>query len=566
MRYILPLFFLLSTAIMAQSNVSFSTSTDRNELSVGETLVYRMQIKGGDLQSIPSFSPPDFGQYFQLVGSEESVTYQLLNGNLNAVKIRSLRLRAMKAGHVEIAPAELRIGRDVLKSQAIQIQISASKAPGGNSPATDTNENSPVLLKLQASKKTPYVGEQILVEVLLHRRVSFFGNPQFEPLQIPGTLTEALPVDDQTKESALNGQRFYTNTIQRMAVTPLSAGKVVIPASRLGFHTGPFDRQQVIQSPVMELNVRPLPPLPAGASYSGVVGEFEWRIHVDENKVQQLSPIVISFSITGHGNLKPLTDLRVSESQDVRLYRSKSLDNSRTLTDGSTQQEKQLEYIVVPQVSGALTLPTFSWTYFSPQKGQYVTLSSPKMDIQVMPSTGNMSTANTLHPTQTIPTAENDIRYLKPMTTNVFMANTTTQILLWAISILAFFSGVGRWIWLRTHAQNPLTERKQKAYGIASKALKELKSHPNEKSLSRAQTILLEFLGDSLGMSFLGLTHPEIKSHLLKAAVDEPLIINTLDVLEKLAFALYAPSRIDSDSTTALITEAEALLAQLRTL
>jgi len=565
MRYILPLIFLLSSTLIA-SDVTFTTSTDRNALSVGETLIYRMQIKGGDLQSISAFTPPDFGPQFQVVGSEESVTYQLLNGNLNAVKIRSLRLRAMTEGPVEIAPAEIRIGREVLKSQAIQIKISASKAPISNGTPTETNDNSPVLLKLQASNKSPYVGEQILVEVLLHRRVSFFGNPQFEPLQIPGTLTEALPVDDQTTESTLNGQRFYTNTIQKMAVTPLSTGKVVIPASRLGFHTGPFDRMQVIQSPVMALTVQALPPLPSGLSYSGVVGEFEWRIRVDEKKVQQLSPIVVAFSITGQGNLKPLTDLKVSESQDVRLYRSKSLDNSRTLADGSTQHEKQLEYIIVPQVSGELTLPTFSWTYFSPKTGKYVTLRSPKMDIHVMPATGNMGASNALHPTQVTPTAENDIRYLKPITQARFGTDSVTPRILWALSLIAFFSGIGRWLWQRLNNQNPLTERKHKAYGIASKSLRELKAHPNEKSLSRAQTILLEFLGDRLGMSFLGLTHPEIKSHLLKANVDELLIVNTLDVLEKLAFALYAPSRVDSSSKTALITEAEALLAQLRTL
>jgi len=566
MRYILPLFFLLNSTLIAQSNVSFSTNTDRSVLSVGETLVYRMQVKGGDIQNGVSFTPPDFGQQFQIVGSEESVTYQLMNGNLNAVKIRSLRLRAMTEGTVDIPPAELRIGREVLKSQAIQIQILASKSPTGTSATTDTADTSPVLLKLQASKKTPYVGEEILVEIQLHRRVSFFGNPQFDPLQIPGALTDPLPVDPQTTESTLNGQRFYTNTIQRMAVTPLSKGKLVIPAARLGFHTGPFDRLQVIQSPGMELNVRELPPHPTGDSPSGVVGEFEWRIRINEKKVQELSPIVVAFEITGQGNLKPLTDLRVPESQDVRLYRSKSKDTVKTADDGSTQQLKQLEYIVVPQVSGELTLPTFSWTYFSPKKGQYVTLTSPKMVIQVIPSTGNMSTANTGLTQHVIPTAKNDIRYLKPITKNTFGANTTAHVILWAISLIAVLSGIGRWVWQRTQTQNPGTERKQKAYGIAAKALKELRAHPNEKGLSRAQTVLLEFLGDRLGMSFLGLTHPEIKSHLLKANVDELLIVNTLDVLEKLAFALYAPARVDSTSKTALITEAEALLAQLRTL
>jgi hypothetical protein len=53
---------------------------------------------------------------------------------------------------------------------------------------------------------------------------------------------------------------------------------------------------------------------------------------------------------------------------------------------------------------------------------------------------------------------------------------------------------------------------------------------------------------------------------LRKENVDELLIVNTLDVLEKLTFAVYAPSRIDSQSKAALIVEAETLLIQLKAL
>jgi hypothetical protein len=248
----------------------------------------------------------------------------------------------------------------------------------------------------------------------------------------------------------------------------------------------------------------------------------------------------------------------------MRLYRSKTQDNSKTLEDGRLQAEKQLEYIVVPQLSGTLALPTFSWTYFSPQKGRYMTLSSPKIDIEVHPASGNVAVDSGLSAQQE--KLNREIRYIKPLTPPALWYKKSIQQPLWALSLSLFFSGTGLWLWRRMMKQNPLLERKQKAYGVASKALRELKGHPNEKSLSRAQTILLEFLGDRLGVSFLGLTHPEIKSLLLKENVDELLIVNTLDVLEKLAFALYAPSRVDSHSKAALISEAEALLTQLKAL
>ena len=403
------------------------------------------------------------------------------------------------------------------------------------------------------------------MDVYLHRRVSFFGNSQFEPLQIPGALTDTVTLQDETRETMRNGQRFYTNTLQRLRVIPLSAGTLRIPATRLGFHTSPFDRMQVVQSAVTEIRARPLPPLPEGLTYSGVVGEFEWRVHVKERNVQQMTPLVVAFSIYGKGNLKPLTDLGVSDSEDIRMYRSKSQDRQKPLDDGSIQEEKELEYIVVPQIAGELRLPTFSWTYFSPQKGRYITLTSPEIPLQVLPSSGNISPTDPAFLVNQ-DRLNSDIRYIKPLQTRSVLYKPSLQYPLWAISFMLFFSGLGTWLWRRILKQNPIVERKQKAFSTAIKALHALKEQPSEKSLSRAQTILLEFLGDRLGMSFLGLTHPEIKSLLRKESVDELLIVNTLDVLEKLAFAVYAPSRVDSQSKAALIGEAETLLLQLKAL
>ncbi len=556
---------LLSICTVAQAEISFVTSTDKAALSVGETLIYRMTLQGAQIQSITAFSPPDFGGNFQLVGSEESVTYQISNGNLNAVKTRNLRLRAISEGNIEIPPAEIRLGKEILKSQPLRIQISASKAAPELPETQGQNSNAPVILDVQVSKQSPYVGEQLWVDVLLHRRVSFFGNPQFEPLQIPGALTDTVPLQDQTSETMRNGQRFYTNTLQRLRVIPLSAGTLRIPTSRLGFHTSPFDRMQVVQSPVTEIRVRPLPSLPAGLTYSGVVGEFEWRVRVNENTVQQLTPIVVAFSIYGKGNLKPLTDLSVSDSHDIRLYRSKSEDSSKPLDDGSIQEEKQLEYIVVPQTAGELTLPTFSWTYFSSQKGRYITRSSPRISLQVRPASANIATTDPALSVQQ-DRLNHDIRYIKPLQPPSLIRQNSLQYPLWAISFALFLSGIGTWLGRRILKRNPIIERKQKAYSTASKALEGLKEHPSEKSLSQAKTILLEFLGARLGMSFLGLTHPEIKSLLRKENVNELLIVNTLDVLEKLTFAVYAPSRIDSQSKAALIGEAETLLIQLKAL
>ena len=430
----LCLVLLLSLPTLAQTAISFVTSTDKTSLSVGETLVYRMTIQGAQVQSIPAFTMPEFGKNFQMVGSEESVTYQILNGNLNAVKTRSLRLRAMAEGSIEIPPAELRIGKETLKSQPIRIQITASKTATDINASQGYNSNAAVVLDVQISNESPYVGEQLWVDVLLHRRVSFFGNPQFEPLQIPGALTDALPVQDQTRETMRNGQRFYTNTLQRLRVIPLSAGKLNIPASRLGFHTSPFDRMQGVQSPVREIRARPLPKLPEGLTYSGVVGDFEWRIRVNESTLQQLTPIVVAFSIYGKGNLKPLTDLSVSENPDIRLYRSKSQESNKTLDDGSVQEEKLLEYIIVPQIAGALNLPTFSWTYFSPQKGRYITLTSPPIPLQVTPASGNMAATD---PTLVVQQDKlnNEIRYLKPLRSYSALQKSSLQYPLWAISL-----------------------------------------------------------------------------------------------------------------------------------
>jgi hypothetical protein len=183
----------------------------------------------------------------------------------------------------------------------------------------------------------------------------------------------------------------------------------------------------------------------------------------------------------------------------------------------------------------------------------------------VRPASGNIATTDPALSVQQ-DRLNHDIRYIKALPPPSWIRQHSLQYPLWAISFALFLSGIGTWLGRRILKRNPTIERKQKAYSTATKALEGLKAHPSEKSLSQAKTILLDFLGARLGMSFLGLTHPEIKSLLRKENVDELLIVNTLDVLEKLTFAVYAPSRIDSQSKAALIVEAETLLIQLKAL
>lgn len=563
MRYTAPLFFLLTTVVAAQTDVAFSTSTDRTTVAVGDTLVYRMTVRGSQLQTIPAFSPPNFGKQFQTVGSEESVTYQLTNGALNAVKTRSLRLRALSEGTVEIPPAELRIGKDVLKSQPIRITV--SPAPKGSNPvlgqSTPAAENNLVFLKTQASKTTPYVGEQVILTLTLYRRMAFYGNPEYEPLRIAGALTEPVATQEATEESTYNGQRFYTNTLQQVRITPLSAGKLVIPGVKFGFHTSPFDRMQVIQAQPLTLDVRPLPTPPKDTVYSGVVGDFTWTMDPVKQQVSQLSPMTLTFTIKGTGTLTPLSDLTVTDSPDFKHYRSNMEETPGTSTEGDSKSIKKITYIVIPQTSGTHALPTFSWTYFSPKQGRYITLKSQEMQLTVVPATGNVAV-----PPKTTPPASEDIRYLHPLNTRSPLTHGAVAYGLWILGIGLVLSRVAYGLWHRLKYRNPDVTKHQKAYKIAIKAIQELHAQPDEANLTRVYHILLTFLGSRLGVSVKGLTHPEIKVLLEKADVDPLLVVNTLDVMEKVSFALYAPSRVDAVSKAALIQEAEALLMQLKSL
>lgn len=540
MRFLL-LLCLLAHTVYAQSP-TFVASATPTQLQVGETLVYKMTV-GGDNVDAAVFTLPNFGKSLTLIDSEESVAYQISDGALKATKTRILRLRAIAEGFVQIPSAGLRIAGKTYKTEAIPIRIASSN--GVPAVAQDG-----VRLEIKTDKKEVYVGEPVFVTLRLYRRIPFVGTPQFQPIEIPGALTEIIPVDDSVQVTVVSGERVYVTALQRLRIVPLSAGKLTLSPAVLAYQSNAFESLKTVSSAPYTIGVKALPEPPEGTTYSGAVGEFEWETDISAAVATQNTPLTLSFLIVGYGNLAPLSDFDMVTQTDFRIYRSGSEDLLKN--PATYRQERKMVYSVVPQKVGDYVVPTFSWTYFSPKKNTYVTLSVPSRRVSVTPNVAQQS-------------EDQQIRHIKTFSTKQKFGVRVIGIL-FAFPVLLIVAALVARLGRRLIKNNKTLVRKQWAHAKALKAIKDLRDASTEDSLLQAQRVLFTFLSDKLGGSFVGLTHPDIRTRLERAGVEPLLIVNTIDVLEKITFALYAPSRIDSESKSRLLDETESLLNQLRTI
>ena len=83
--------------------------------------------------------------------------------------------------------------------------------------------------------------------------------------------------------------------------------------------------------------------------------EIPSRIDADDS-------IMFSFIVSGDGNLN-LLDFNF-ESKDFKVYKDK--DESIVLPGGELQEARKLTYLLIPQKSGKIKIPSFSAKYFDP--------------------------------------------------------------------------------------------------------------------------------------------------------------------------------------------------------
>jgi hypothetical protein len=143
-----------------------------------------------------------------------------------------------------------------------------------------------------------------------------------------------------------------------------------------------------LHAPVQAVEVLAPPSKGQPADYNGAVGRFDVRANLAPSSGAMFAPMTLKIEVSGQGNLDRVSISGLASSANWKTY-----PPSAKVTPEGT---KIFEQAVVPQASGRLELPSMSFSYFDPERNQYVTrATTPIMaEVAATPAGTTASTAN----------------------------------------------------------------------------------------------------------------------------------------------------------------------------
>lgn len=544
---------------------TLSARVDRDRVFLQDTFTYEVIISGEDIANVPNPELPDMRGKFNVIGSSESTAFSWVNGNVSSSRVRRYSLMPVQTGKFILGPSKVTFQGQVMQTEAITIVVEASSVGGGvknqpmnkagsaaPAPVLANNENNALFLYAHANKKVAYVGEQIAYSLQFYRRVRIYSDVSYQLADFKGCWLESLAMRNEPVVQNINGMQYYVFDLAKRAVFPVDAGTLRIGEAKAAFIINPFQGQQVIQSEPVVIKVKPLPEEGKPARFSGCVGTFSLSASVASKSVDQNAPLSVKVVLSGQGNLRSVSDLCFSESPDYKIYKSKAVD--RLDNNGIISGTREFEYVFIPKVSGTITLPVFSFNFFSPEAKQYKTIQTSLISIEVRPSLQSETTASFTgqKAASDIEILRQEIHYLKPVDLKRnyrYAFQNPVLLVVFGLDFLALMSAMGFFLKQRFFKSDAVAVRRQQAYDVAIKSLRELSFDEKDTALfSKLQTILLEFFSHKLGVSCMGLTRDELRQQLVLYQMPDAANDHGMNLLEKLAFMAYAPSRAgDSD-------------------
>lgn len=572
----------------ARPELEIQAQVDRRSLGVGQELVLSVTVSGG-FQSLPDPKVPDI-EGFTVYPSGSSTSFSFVNGRVASSKTSRFVLVPKQEGTLTIPPIAVVHEGSEYTTDPIEITVSAAPQaapstpqPGLSAPrAGPSGAGAVLMLKASVDNKRVYVNEQVTLTLRFYRRTGLVSSRLIPPAT-KGFWVEELP--GEKNFYAVEEGLQYAVTEIAMALFPTTDGVLSVgPATwECGVRDrvdplsmDPFDlfrrartRNVSIRSEGLEVTVLSLPEEGRPAEFEGAVGKFNVEAQVDRANVSVEEPLSLTVTVSGVGNVNTIGDVTISEVPGFRGYDSGgSVDLSKD--KGVVQGSKSFSRVFVPSVPGEYVIPPVSFAYFDPSEGRYAVAISKPIPVKVTAGEGPSSTASSLSD-RGAPVAR-DIRYIKTQVPSFSrfgerIYGRTSFLLLQALPplmvILAYAYRAGR----ERAGANPARARSRRAKGTAGKRLAGARSLARSgvaadawKALSNA---LRSYVADILDSSALGLTMEDVRSGLLGLDIDESLVRETIELLERCDATAYAPGGLQTPSPNDALDDVAKLVKKL---
>ncbi|HEU5171666.1 MAG TPA: BatD family protein [Gemmatimonadales bacterium] len=377
-------------------------SVDRDQLSVGDELVYSVQAVSRSASPLQVRIPTVNG--FEVVGRTERSSVSHLGGPSRATTLE-LRLRALRAGTWVIGPAKAVQDGEEIVAPAISVKV--DEPPGVvalaanpalrsllDRAAAPAKPGEPAV-SLALSARRGAVGEQL--EVLTaawfprELRVRLRRPPTLQPPVIEGVWSYPQPVPSGIAATRLVGGTLYDLFVAHQVVFPLRPGRIVVAPAVLKYSVplalqffSQEERYTLTSAPeTLTVAATPVEGRPAG--YAGAVGrDLRLSRSVEPATARAGEPVSVAFELAGEGNPALWPAPEIDWPEGVRAYPDRT-DESPRVSHGRLGGAKTFRFTVVPDSTGTLALPGARYDYYDVAAGAFRSAALPADRLVVAP-------------------------------------------------------------------------------------------------------------------------------------------------------------------------------------
>jgi hypothetical protein len=341
---------------------------------VGETfnLVFKLDVKGSEEPYI-SF---DSGNA-EVIGKSQqglSINTQIINGKFSTKRELSIvyELSTDKAGPLRISNIKVERGNNEEKLKDVSLIVLAEREKAKD-----------IFGLILSSKQKIYVGEAINVGYYIYykNQLGTFDILNFPKLN--GFIKRFRNPNESAQAADYAGNVYRRSEKYAAILFPEKEGKLILDPVKFkvqyteradqGQYGGyGFGMERVANKEIstnrIELEVLPLPSENVPPSFSGLVGEHEFKLEISKTKFLVNEPVEAKLVIQGPGALEKYEAPSIFKHNNLEEF-----DKKVEVVDlPNGEQRKTIEYTFLARGDLKLDERNMEVSYFNPSSGQYV--------------------------------------------------------------------------------------------------------------------------------------------------------------------------------------------------
>jgi hypothetical protein len=568
----------------------FTAQTSKNQVGVGELFQISFTLNS----SGSNFKAPSLNDFEVYSGPNQSTSMQIINGNMSQSISLSYMLSPKKEGRFTIGPASIVVNGNKVESNSMVIEVKGNasnqqnaanrnsgnmQSSGNNSGSTSTSSSDDVFIKTIVSKKSCYMGEQVVVSHKIYSRPTLRGFQNYKMPNYNGFWSQNENNKNkqiQLSQENVDGSIYYVADFSTSYLFPQRSGQLTIEPMEVEcvvrrktnrqpqnifeqfFGGGGFEDAVVkAKSKSMMIDVKALPETNKPSNFNGAVGNFSLKAELTKEKVKENESINLKLSITGKGNIK-LTDApKINFPEGFETYEPKITESYSEA--GNFSGTKTYDYLLIPRKTGDFIINNLSFSYFDPEKKTYVNVPAPEFNIHVDKDPNGLANDNSVQayvPKSKIEEKNNDIRYIKTGDLKLEKAdqhffNSWKHYALLALPILCFTGFIVSKKSYEIRNSDVVAVKQRKAARLAKKQLQKaevFKNQNNKDGFYQEVSIALNnYISNKLNIPVVDLSKDNISLQLMKRNVSEATIIKLNETLNDCEVARYAPAAVSNE-------------------